>query len=295
MTAIVATAPSDTVGPHGSRFLKELSSWPQVPVIGHRHRGPHDERRGDDDMDTKKRLVLGAVGIAAVASLGTWGVIAATDDPDEDVETVLLDNVATQNGGDDLNDDDGDGNGDGDDRPVTALEALSGTVELVPDDDGDDDADDAIDLRVDGVELDFGPDEWVLDAEATDDLDGDGDTEALATELEGLVGQDVGLQVGYDDGERDDADVYEVNGTVFRELGGPAPWDADGDAAEATQDDVARAAEAEIGDGARAVEVDRDDEDGSLTWEVDVVDADGREHTVVLNGAGEVLGSEADD
>jgi hypothetical protein len=56
--------------------------------------------------DTRKRLALGGVAIAAVASLGTWGLVTLTDDPDEDVDTVQLDAIAQQGGAVDDDDDD---------------------------------------------------------------------------------------------------------------------------------------------------------------------------------------------
>jgi uncharacterized membrane protein YkoI len=219
----------------------------------------------------RKRLVAGGAAIAVAASVGTWAVVAAVDDPDERVDTVQLGAIST-----------------GGSATTGALEVLAGNVEHT--------GEDVDDLTVDGIELDFGPDEWVTSAGAVGDLDADGRDEDLAAELEGLVGQDVDLRVAFDDdGERDDADVYEVGDVVFREAGGPAPWDGDAGAGEATEEAVARTAEAEIGEGARAGEVERDAEDGSVTWEVEVVDADGREHTVVLNAAGDVLGSSVDD
>jgi len=123
--------------------------------------------------------------------------------------------------------------------PVEAVSALQ-TVQgvLARDDDGDDDGDDGDDdpadryddFTVNDVEVDFGPSEWVIAAPALQDYDGDGTAEPFAAELDGLVGQQVTLQVRDDDDDTDaddrldDADVYEVNGLALRDLTGPAPW-----------------------------------------------------------------------
>lgn len=218
-------------------------------------------------MTVSKKLVAGGVGIAAVAALGTWAVADLTDDPDEDLSTISLGAVPTASGTATV--------------PASVTETLSGTVERV--------GLDVDDLAIGRIELDFGPDEWVASAEGIEDYDGDGDVEAVRDELEGLEGQDVELLVSYDeDGDRDDADVHEINGLA---IGVPSTSGG----AEATPEEVARAAEAEVGAGSRAVDVERDDDSDVLIWEAEVIDTDGREHTVVLNAAGEVLGAEADD
>ena len=123
-------------------------------------------------------------------------------------------------------------------EPVSALQTVQGVLER--DDDGDDDGDDPADryddFTVNGVDVDFGPSEWVIAAPALQDYDGDGTAEPFAAELDGLVGQQVTLQVRDDDDDADDdaddraddrlddADVYEVNGLALRDLTGPAPW-----------------------------------------------------------------------
>lgn len=221
-----------------------------------------------------KRLVAGGVAIAAVAAVGTWALLELTDDPDRSVQTVDLGAVRAPAGT----------TVDGAPAatvPVSA-ETLAGTVERV--------GDDVDELAVGTVELDFGPDEWVRSAGPIEDYDGDGDAEDLRDELDGLVGRRVELVVTFDeddDDERDDADVLSINGLTFAVPSGSGP--------DATEAEVTRAAEAAVGGGARVVEIERDDEDGTTLWEVEVLDADGREHTVVLNAAGDVLGTEADD
>ncbi|PWJ53166.1 hypothetical protein SAMN06264364_11461 [Quadrisphaera granulorum] len=119
---------------------------------------------------------------------------------------------------------------------VAPLQTVQGVLQR-DDDDADDpsDADDRYDdFTVNGIEVDFGPSEWILTAPALQDYDGDGTAEPFATELDGLVGQQVTLQARDDDdddddddraGDRlDDVDVYEINGLALRGASGPAPW-----------------------------------------------------------------------
>lgn len=124
---------------------------------------------------------------------------------------------------------------------VSALQTVQGVLQR--DDDTDDDRDDTDDtddpadryddFTVNGVDVDFGPSEWIIAAPALQDYDGDGTAEPFAAELDGLVGQQVTLQVRDDDDDDaddraddrlDDADVYEVNGLALRTITGPAPW-----------------------------------------------------------------------
>lgn len=240
-------------------------------------------------MTISRNMVAGGVAVVALTVLATLGVVRLTDDPDREVEAVQLGAVstsgedATGTGASPSGTDDG-----GAPRAVVGLEELSGT--------GTRSGGDVDDLSVDGIELDFGPDEWVVDAGPIEDFDGDGDTEPLRDEIDGLVDQPVDLLVSYDDdGERDDADVYEISGLTFRDPSGPAPWEPEDSAAVADEAAVTQAAADEIGAGSEVVEVDRDDEDGAVVWEVEVIDADGREHTVLVDAAGEVLGSSQDD
>ncbi|TNM70198.1 hypothetical protein FHN55_00425 [Streptomyces sp. NP160] len=123
---------------------------------------------------------------------------------------------------------------------VSALQTVQGVLERDvddSDDDSDDDRDDPADryddFTVNGVEVDFGPSEWVVAAPVLQDYDRDGTAEPFAAELDGLVGQQVTLQVRDDeddddddraDDRLDDADVYEVNGLALRDITGPAPW-----------------------------------------------------------------------
>ncbi|MFC3689532.1 hypothetical protein [Aquipuribacter hungaricus] len=115
-------------------------------------------------------------------------------------------------------------------------------------DDGDDSTDDDRgDFEVAGVDLDLGPDGWLLGGGTVVDYDGDGTLRPVVEELEALLGQEVTVAGRYDgdssgdddsddsqdgsrDGSRDDdLDVYEIQGQVYRDTaGGPAPWAAAG-------------------------------------------------------------------
>ena len=254
-----------------------------------------------------------AIGAAAAVILGVGGVaaVSALDDPDDSVEAIhvsdatadaaspvaqggtsqqvpgldeLSGTVTTGGDTDDGTDDDG-SNDDrtDDDRSDDDRSDDDGT-----DDDGADDV--ADDLEINGVDLDFGPDDWVATAAATADFDGDGTTAALRDELAGLVGQDVTLLVRFDD-DGDDADVYVVGEHTYRDVSAPAPWLPAGSAA----DDALRTAAADpAGDGAEVIELDADDS-GDAAWEATVRAADGTEHEVRLDASGAVVDVDDDD
>lgn len=100
------------------------------------------------------------------------------------------------------------------------------------------------------------------------------------------------------DDDGDEADVYELNGLRYRDsAGGPAPWQQAGTVTgnAASPQEVADAAAAAIGPGARVEELDRAEETGDVAWEADVIDHDGQEHDVLLDETGEVLDSRPDD
>lgn len=230
---------------------------------------------------TRTRTVALVAGAFAVGALGLFGVRALlADDPIERIEAVGVGRV---------------GAGDtaaapagtaGESRRVIALESLDGTLTLA--------GDDLDDLAVDNVELDFGPEVWLFLAEPGQDYDGDGDAEALVDELGGMTGRDVELLVRFDD-DRDDADVYVINGLDYRDTaGGPAPWDQPdpGDTPTATTDQLIAAATGAVGEGARVTDLDREERGA---WEAEVVDTDGLEHRVFLDAAGEVLDVRLDD
>ena len=230
---------------------------------------------------TTKRII----GIAAAAALGVTALaggalaLASQGDPRAEVGTVTMDRVNIQPGSDPVN---------SRDQQVAALDSIQGTFERR----GDDQAD----FYLGGVELELGPDAWVLTAGPGEDYDGDGTPEDLLAELGGLVGQPVKALVRLDN-DGDDADVYVLNDLAYRDsAGGPPPWlqTRSADGAAATPEVVAEAAAAAVGDGARVDELDRETV-GDVAWEAEVNAVDGREHTVWLDAAGKVLNVDSDD
>lgn len=231
-------------------------------------------------MPTTKQTIAITLGGAALAAGGVLaaGALDDANDPVEVVGAVAVGQVEAGAAG---------AATQGSNQPVVALEELSGTL-------FQEEGDDVDDLAIGGVELDFGPESWVLGAPATEDYDGDGRAEALRDELRGMVGADVTVLVRFDD-DRDDADVYVVNDLPYRDTsGGPAPWEAAPEGELATREQLIAAAEGAVGAGARLVELEQDD-DGAAGWEAEVLDAQGREHNVILSATGEVLAVEQDD
>jgi len=265
-----------------------------------------------------------AIGAAAVAVLGLGGVaaVSALDDPDESVDAVDISDATAAGVASPAA-------GSGSSQQVPGLDELTGTVAREASDDPADDADDTSDdaddaaddaaddtsddadddaadvaadaaddggddvvddLEINGVDLDFGPDDWVATAEASADFDGDGTTAALRDELAGLVGQELTVLVRFDD-DGDDADVYVVGEHTYRDVSAPAPWLPEGSA----DDEALRAAATEaVGEGAEVIELDAED-DGEAAWEAKVRDADGSEHDVRLDATGAVLDVEQED
>lgn len=233
-------------------------------------------------MVARRTAVLaGGAALAAVAvAAGVTLAVTGDDDREDGVGAIRLENVSGSEVGS------GQASGSG---QVAGLDELTGTIER--DADGD--------LVLNGVELDFGPDEWLATAGEVVDLDGDGTTARLQDEIDALVGTDRTVLVRLDD-DGDDGDVYVVDDVTYRDTaGGPAPWQeaADGGTTgpAATAEEVSATAVDEIGEGARATDVDPVTDVAGVAWEVEVVDADGKEHTVLLDAAGEVLSAELDD
>ncbi len=167
-------------------------------------------------------------------------------------------------------------------QSVDGLESLVGTLRSGEDPD---------DWYVSGVEVDFGPDAWILGAPAVADYDGDGTVEPLLDELRGLEGRSVTLGVRYElDDDRDDADAFRIEELAYRDPnGGLAPWQTVPVGIEATRDDIAAAAAAAVGQGAVTTDVEGETEDGWNGWDVDVRAADGREYQVYVDLAGNVI------
>jgi hypothetical protein len=174
------------------------------------------------------------------------------------------------------------------DQQVAALDSIRGTLERR--------GDDPTDFYLGGVELELGPEAWMLTAGPGQDYDGDGTPEELLAELEGLIGQPVTALVRLDN-DGDDADVYVLNDLAYRDsAGGPAPWlqTKTATGAAATPEVVAEAAAAVVGNGARVNDLDRETA-GDVAWEAEVTAIDGREHTVLLDAAGKVLDVASED
>ena len=68
-------------------------------------------------------------------------------------------------------------------QQVEALERLDGTLTML--------GDDPEDFYIGPIELEFGPEAWVMTAGPSEDFDGDGNLERLLNELRGLVGRPV--------------------------------------------------------------------------------------------------------
>lgn len=196
-------------------------------------------------------------------------------------------------------------------QQVAGLERLQGVLTRDDsDDDNDDEADDRADDRADeradfevaGVDLDLGPDEWLLTAGPVGDFDGDGTLRPVLEELEALLGTEVTVAGRYEDdgsgGSDDDLDVYEIQGLTFRDsAGGPAPWQTAGTGVAGdgpSREELGRIAADAVGADSRVDSVDTED-DGGAAWEVEVVDAYGVEQRVLLDAAGVVLDIRPED
>lgn len=170
-------------------------------------------------------------------------------------------------------------------QQVPGLDELAGTFTY--------DGDDRDEFQIRGVDLELGPERWLHSAGPMGDFDGDGREDPLLAELQSLVGTQTTALVRLDD-DGDDADVFVLAGTPFRDTtGGSAPWRGTTNPVapvpgSATPDEVQQAAEAAVGPGARAVDIDREDDPGEA-WEVEVISAEGREFKVELDAAAGVL------
>ncbi|HEX5947275.1 MAG TPA: hypothetical protein VFY82_13400 [Acidimicrobiales bacterium] len=277
-------------------------------------------------MPARRTIAIGAA-VAAIVGLGGVAAVSALDDPDGSVDAVdisdataagaaarstgsgtsrqvpgldeLTGTVTQDDSADDRDDttddstDDSDDRGDADDSDDSADDSDDRNDADDSDDSTDDtdDRDDVFDdLEINGVDLDFGPDDWVATAEATADFDGDGTTGALRDELAGLVGQELTVLVRFDD-DGDDADVYVIGEHTYRDVSAPAPWLPAGSA----DDEALRAAAAgAVGEGAEVIELDAED-DGEVAWEAKVRAADGTEREVRLDAEGTVIDVQQDD
>jgi uncharacterized membrane protein YkoI len=163
---------------------------------------------------------------------------------------------------------------------VPGLQETTGTVSYERDE-----------FRLDGRELDMGPDRWLTSTEATGDLDGNGIVETWWMELSGTVGRSVTVFGDVDD---DDIDVYEINGLSVRPLYTEvAPWSDGWNAVDVpasideilstgiSADDAIRLALQQVPGVATDVEIDIND--GRPYWEVDVRSLDGDLYDVEID------------
>jgi len=76
---------------------------------------------------------------------------------------------------------------------------------------------------IDGQVVDAGPDWYITHAMASADYDGDGGSETIAAELDGLVGMTVSLGVENEPGDK--SNLFTINGQFYRTTdGGRPPW-----------------------------------------------------------------------
>jgi hypothetical protein len=165
-------------------------------------------------------------------------------------------------------------------QQVEALDRLEGTLRA---------GDDPGQFTLGSVDLDLGPDAWVLTAGPLQDYDQDQTTEALLDELTGLTGRPMTTLVRPGDGG-DEADVYVLNDLPYRDPAGLPPWTTTTptSTARANEDQLRNAAAAAVGEGARVDDLEPEPA-GQVAWEASVIAADGTEYTVLLSAAGDVL------
>jgi hypothetical protein len=165
-------------------------------------------------------------------------------------------------------------------QQVEALDRLEGTLQA---------GDDPGQFTLGSVDLDLGPDAWVLTAGPLQDYDQDQTTEALLDELTGLTGQPVTTLVRPGDGG-DEADVYVLNDLPYRDPAGLPPWTTTTPTStpRASEDQLRTAAAAAVGESARVDDLEPEPA-GQVAWEASVIAANGTEYTVLLSAAGDVL------
>ena len=219
---------------------------------------------------------MGRVGVAAViavVAIGASVTAAAQEDPTVEIGAVAVDQVRLSSPT---------ASTSARQQQVEALERLDGKLTML--------GDDPEDFYIGPIELEFGPEAWVMTAGPSEDFDGDGNLERLLDELRGLVGRPVTALVRLDN-DGDEANVYRLNDLTFRDsAGGRPPWlAADADETDAATWEAVRTAAADaVGPGAVVDELEWQSA-GDVAWEVDVLSAEGREHTVLLDSAARVL------
>ena len=221
---------------------------------------------------SRRRLTTAAVVVAVVAVLALVAWLLTRPDPQETVAPVVVDEVSAAPPVP--------GQAGPSQEQIEALDRLTGDLRH---------GGDTAEFVLDDVELDFGPDAWVLTAPATVDFDGNGTVEPLLAELEGLVGKPVTAMVRLDE-DGDDADVFVVNEQTYRDsTGANLPWQPVETTGTPISAAVARTEAARaVGDGAEVTEIERV-RAGRVAWEATVLDLQGVEHSVLLGADGAVL------
>jgi uncharacterized membrane protein YkoI len=146
-------------------------------------------------------------------------------------------------------------------------------------------------FRLNGREVDMGPDRWLTNTVASGDLDGNGIVETWWLELSGSIGRQLTILGDVDD---DDIDVYEIDGLSVRPLYSEiAPWSDEWNAIDVpaaidevlatgiSADDAIRLALEQVPGVATDVEIDIND--GRPFWEVDVRSLDGDLYDVEID------------
>jgi uncharacterized membrane protein YkoI len=245
----------------------------------------------------RTRSVLFVTAGVVGAGVGGAAIVGAINDPELEGDPIIMAGVVAPAATDVGPESEGSASGaagsartgvDVTVRAVDGLDQLVGTLRA---------GDDPDDWYVSGVDVDFGPEGWIVAAPAFEDYDGDGTAEALLAELRGLEGREVTIGVRFDlDDDRDDAYAFTLQGLPYRDpSGGAPPWLTTTSEAAASPDQVAAAAAAAVGSGAIAHDVDRETDDGWTGWDVDVRSNDGREYDVYVDQSGSVVDVRADD
>jgi uncharacterized membrane protein YkoI len=235
-------------------------------------------------MNTRIALI-GLAGLIGAGAITAGVIVALDDDPTRQVDSIALGDVsqAEQRPTSTIES----APSDDSSSPSTTLvtSAVEGLEELTGQLRAGSDADE---WYVADVDVDFGPDGWLQTTEAPDDFDGDGTVGTIIEELRGLDGTEVDLGVRFerDDNDRDDADVFTINGLEYRDpTASSAPWQTpSGD--PASRDAVVDAALTAVGAGSTLIEIDADDEDGFAGWEVEVRSSDNQRYEVLVTATG---------
>ena len=203
---------------------------------------------------TRKALFVTALLLSVLVLAFGVSVLVGRDDPTLEVVPVPVDRVG-------LNPSPASANPSN--LEVPGLDRIDGILNR--------DTDDVAEFTVGAVELDFGPEAWVLTAEATEDFDDDGRTETLLAELDGLVGQSV-RSAGRVDADGDEAEVYLLNDLTYRDpASDQVPWRPTPAAGEpASRRSVTTAAVAAVGPGSRLEELERE-RVGVVEWAASVL------------------------